>query len=153
MLCDVKLRETRDPLMTVLSGMMNKESRIKRLEQGIYECPHFNFECEFRSNQTYELDFPEIGKWEDQTRFSPYGVCDSVDQLKSKLPECVTSGDTKYCISVHHITKKAEQEGGAYGWRWHKWGPYIGIHEPQCEYLSEEPVIEEIYVYHIYQIE
>jgi hypothetical protein len=37
------------------------------------------------------------------------------------------------------------------GWRWHKWGEYIGKYEPQYEYLYDEPEIEKVYVYHIYE--
>lgn len=40
---------------------------------------------------------------------------------------------------------RAEQspEGG---WRWHKWGEYIGDHTPTAEYLYDEPEIERVYV-------
>jgi hypothetical protein len=35
------------------------------------------------------------------------------------------------------------------GWRWHKWGPYIGTHEKQFEYLADEEGIERVFCYHI----
>lgn len=38
------------------------------------------------------------------------------------------------------------------GWRWHKWGPYIGVQNPQCEYLYDEKNIDVVYTYHIYEI-
>lgn len=37
------------------------------------------------------------------------------------------------------------------GWRWHKWGSYIGTYESKHEYLYDED-IDMIYVYHIYEI-
>jgi hypothetical protein len=33
------------------------------------------------------------------------------------------------------------------GWRWHKWGEYVGLHAPQREYLHDEPLIETVYVF------
>lgn len=33
------------------------------------------------------------------------------------------------------------------GWRWHKWGEYIGVHEPQHEYLSYEKGIDYVLSY------
>ncbi|KYC77058.1 hypothetical protein B4092_4795 [Bacillus licheniformis] len=39
-----------------------------------------------------------------------------------------------------------------YGWRWHKWGEYIGNHTPDHEYLYDEKEIEEIFVYQIIRI-
>jgi hypothetical protein len=37
------------------------------------------------------------------------------------------------------------------GWRWRKWGQYIGALEPTCEYIADEPHIDKVYVYHIYE--
>lgn len=33
------------------------------------------------------------------------------------------------------------------GWRWHKWGKYLGVHEPQHEYLSCEQCIDYVLSY------
>lgn len=33
------------------------------------------------------------------------------------------------------------------GWRWHKWGEYIGVHEPRHEYLSYEKGIDYVLSY------
>lgn len=35
------------------------------------------------------------------------------------------------------------------GWRWHKWGKYLGVHEPQHEYLSCEQGIDYVLSYSI----
>jgi len=49
------------------------------------------------------------------------------------------------------IRKDLEPTDG--GWRWHKWGEYIGTQNPQMEYIHDEPEIEKVYVYHIYELE
>lgn len=45
-----------------------------------------------------------------------------------------------------------EHEPPKDGWRWHKWGPYIGTQEPKAEYLYDEPTITLIYTYTIIQL-
>jgi len=115
--------------------------------EGFYQCNHFNFELKFRNNkQIFELDYP---KFNDE--FNCYGVCDSPQQLLVSLPNEVLTGPKKYVISMTQLLKENQNSGG--GWRWHKWGPYIGMQNPQCEYLYDEPNIKEVWVYHIYQIE
>ena len=39
------------------------------------------------------------------------------------------------------------------GWRWHKWGEYIGKHTPQYEYLSDEKGIDYVLTWDIVIVE
>lgn len=118
-----------------------------KIERGIYESFHFNFELEFRGYQDYELDFP---RFESDPGFSSYGVCDNLEQLKSRLPKEVIESQTHYVISIVNIKKSQQPSTG--GWRWHKWGPYIGNQNPLCEYLYDEPNIEEVFTYSILRV-
>jgi hypothetical protein len=53
-------------------------------------------------------------------------------------------------ISVVTIVKGTEESG----WRWHKWGEYIGLGKPTREYLNDEPEFADgIYTYHIFEVE
>ena len=47
-------------------------------------------------------------------------------------------------LMTPHINTKDCSYGG---WRWHKWGEYIGLHEPQHEYLSYEQNIDYVLSY------
>jgi len=142
MLTDVALRPRgSDPLIDVLAGGRN----TTRIEQGIYECGHFNFVFEFR-RQDFDLDYPGF----EDPEFNCYGVCDSLENLKEHLPKEVTEGPEAYVISLVKVAKKDQSPEG--GWRWHKWGPYIGKQKPQCEYLYDEPSIDEVYCYHVYLV-
>lgn len=38
------------------------------------------------------------------------------------------------------------------GWRWHKWGTYLGKHTPQREYLDEETNIDYVLLWHLYPL-
>jgi len=113
-----------------------------RVYKGIYE--HRGFSLNFREKQSHDLDYPRF------ENFSCYGVCDSWQQLLEKLPLEVKEGPIKYVIGITSIKKYDQEEEG--GWRWHKWGPYIGIQQPTREYLRDEPLIEEVFVYQIYQV-
>jgi hypothetical protein len=81
---------------------------------------------------------------------SNYGVCDNAEQVIAKYPELETS-DRKFVVILTPIIKSAQPSRN--GWRWHKWGEYIGTQEPQCEYIYDEPVIEEVLLFHIYEVE
>lgn len=42
--------------------------------------------------------------------------------------------------------------GASGGWRWHKWGRYLGKHTPECEYLDEETNIDYVLIWHLYPL-
>jgi hypothetical protein len=129
-----------NPLLAVISG----GKRTKRLQVGVYECGHFSFELEFRGRQVYDLDFPDTGE------IGNCGVCDSVPQLLAALPKSVIEGPGEYVIAVTPIVRAEQPAEG--GWRWHKWGEYIGTRKPTTEYLHDEPEIERVLVYHVYLV-
>lgn len=80
--------------------------------------------------------------------FNAYGVCDHYQQVLDQCPEIVTS-ERQFVITLAEMRKEWEDAEG--GWRWHKWGAYIGTHDPQCEYLYDEPVIEAVFCFHVYE--
>ena len=47
-------------------------------------------------------------------------------------------------LMTPHVNTKDCSWGG---WRWHKWGEYLGVHEPQHEYLSYEQGIDYVLSY------
>lgn len=143
MLVDVEVGQT-DPRTATVLGMIGKGRSTGRLMEGVYQNSHWGFELEFRGRQVYEKDYPDLSE------FPCYGVCDSPEQLVEALPEIVTKGPKKYVISMVNLKKSDEPEEG--GWRWHKWGQYIGKQEPKCEYLAHEPKIEEVWTFHIYEV-
>jgi hypothetical protein len=114
-----------------------------------------------------------------------YGVCDNPDQLlnykftpgdwgayklrklgieitpeiEKELETEITLGDylrnsdRKFAVGFNPIEQDPENPGG--GWRWHKWGGYIGNHDVQHEYLDDEDLsdIGQNYIlcFHIYE--
>lgn len=110
----------------------------REIEPGIYELEHFG-STDFLAG--YEHD-PELS-------VSAYGVFDSAEQLLTACPELKADATRKFVVTLTCITRAHQPASG--GWRWHKWGPYIGTHKPQQEYLYDETGIEEVWVYHIYE--
>lgn len=78
-----------------------------------------------------------------------YGVCDNYAQVVEQNADILQSDD-KYLVHIVCIDRDDQPETD--GWRWHKWGEYIGIHEPTTEYLYDDPDIDRVYVYRIYKI-
>lgn len=77
-----------------------------------------------------------------------FGVCDTPEQLLSMYD--FDADPRRFFITFTEMRKDEQSDWG--GWRWHKWGEYLGTQDPQCEYLYDEPVIESVYVFHIYEL-
>jgi hypothetical protein len=149
----------------------------REVKPGVYETGGFNFDhdiphyTEFRVNgRSYEriskdglhVNFPEESDlfknnpkarakaWNNYFKNTKecYGVADNIDQV-CKLYKDAISSTNPVVISFVELNKSDEGEGG---WRWHKWGKYIGVQKPQCEYLKDEPIIEKVIVFHIYSV-
>lgn len=108
-------------------------------ETGIYLSP-LNFGNNFfkeTENLEYENEF--WYEWiDDNTCIGSYGVADNIDQIKEYYKKQIEDPNNKYFISITPIFQEPEHAGEGGGWRWHKWGPYIGNLNPQCEYLDDE---------------
>lgn len=107
-------------------------------EVGIYQSSFpFNFP---------EDEFEELKKlnWDDRYKIFPnyekitYGVADNIEQIKEYYKDEVADTEKKYCLALTPVWQEKENKGKGGGWRWHKWGEYIGKLNPQCEYLDDE---------------
>lgn len=122
-----------DPILCALAeGKPGQE-----LRPGVYEIHHFGGSHFLRDYDSW----PE-------TTVGPYGVCDNLDNLLEKCPELENS-DRQFVVTLTRIRKDDQPPEG--GWRWHKWGGYIGSQDTQCEYLYDEPEIDEVLCFHIYE--
>lgn len=125
-------------IYAIIAMLNGRASGAQEIREGVYEIGHFGGTSFLRGYEHYPSNLS----------VHCYGVCDSVDQLLEKCPELVES-DRKFVVTVHTLKKSDQPLEG--GWRWHKWGDYIGTQDPQCEYLHDEPVIEQVMTYHIYE--
>lgn len=133
MLIDEPKVVTTDPIFNMLSrGKGNK-----RIERGCYEIGHFGGSSFMEGYEHYPV-----------LNAGPYGVCDSLEQIKEHYPEL--EDPSRYFVVVLTEVRRDEQSEWG-GWRWHKWGEYIGNHQITHEYLYYEKDIERVFCYHIYE--
>ncbi len=165
---------SRDPRMAQVLNAIS-ENRIDHIEimPGVYEVGHWNPEYIFREklsdvedrDYSQPFDFTTYMQKERERRdkfnelykeygikyreFSEYGVCDNPMQILARWPHLVYS-EEKYAITCVKIRKEDQSDWG--GWRWHKWGEYIGVRHPKREYIYDEPVIRQVFTFHIYRV-
>jgi hypothetical protein len=119
-----------NPILAIISAGKG----TKELLPGVYEVHHFGM-----------WPFP-VPSYHD----THSGVCDSADQLLEHYGALCEDGGSHYVAFLTPIVKADQPSHG--GWRWHKWGEYIGKQKPTCEYMYDEPEIEKVYVYTIYHV-
>jgi hypothetical protein len=93
---------------------------------------------------------PGYNHWPELANLNSYGVTDSLAQLLAAAREEVVEGPRIFLITLTPVVRQKQTPSG--GWRWHKWGPYIGIQlRSGCEYLYDEPAIDLVYTYRVYE--
>ena len=128
-----------DPVADIIATINGNAPGMFELRPGIYRIGHFG-------GTGFLREFEHYPNFSDNR--GAYGVCDNIEQLLTNYPELEYS-DREFVVTVNTVRRDKQPEHG--GWRWHKWGEYIGIQNSQCEYLYDEPTVEEVMVYHIYE--
>lgn len=126
-----------DPVLSLIAKINGLPEEVIELQEGIYQVGHFGSSNFLEGYNQYP--YLPIGA---------YGVCDNVDQLLEKCPELTAPG-RNFIVAITPVHRDKQPSSG--GWRWHKWGEYIGTQNPQTEYLYDEEHIDLVYVYHIYE--
>jgi hypothetical protein len=152
------------PLTKFDQGLLDilREPPVEKFEPGVYTGP-VNFDMHLGPEwEGWELQLgppalrpdgePIVLNGTTFCEWGSYGVCDSPEQLLAHpLGKWVQASDRKFCIALAHISKADQSPEG--GWRWHKWGEYIGEGTPTTEYLYDEEQFEDgVWVYHIYEL-
>lgn len=113
-----------------------------KIGTGQYRSTHWAFEHTVHEELEVYPQLPgELGA---------FGVCDSPEQFMAKVGHALEASDRKFCMSFVEVRKDQQPADG--GWRWHKWGEYIGDGEPTMEYLHDEPKFERVFTYHVYEL-
>lgn len=100
------------------------------------------------------LEFDDyIAAMHDKNRTHPlwsHAVFDTEEQVFERW-SWIESDPNLYVVSLTTLRKEDEPYEG--GWRWHKWGDYLGDKEPQHEYLAHEgPDITQVVVVQVHEI-
>ena len=121
-----------------------------------------NFEgvyvCNLNSNYTLEsiTNYKEKKNFDSPIYWLNYGVCDNASQVLDYYDNLYQHHkdymhDKTFVILLTPIIRKHEPQYG--GWRWHKWGQYIGKFQPGCEYIYDEKGIDYVYCFTILEVE
>lgn len=120
-----------------------------RVYRGIYEA-HINFEHEIENLLVDRWPaFEDLStKYDDEQWFNSYGVVDHWTQLPLKLLD----KDPRPLLV--YLARHRREDQPEYGWRWHKWGPYLGVHEgaTDYEYLRDALDVVEVFSYCIVEL-
>ena len=128
------------------------------IETGIYIC---NFGFNFSYDEFLECKDGNIPFEQSFDTFAPtyhksqYGVADSLEQIKEYFKEEIEDLNRNFIITIAGVYQDKDNKGKGGGWRWHKWGEYIGKLNPQCEYLDDEDFgddFECVICFHLYEI-
>ena len=128
------------------------------IETGIYIC---NFGFNFSYDEFLECKDGNIPYKQSYDTFAPtyhksqYGVADSLEQIKEYFKEEIEDLNRNFIITIAGVYQDKDNKGKGGGWRWHKWGEYIGKLNPQCEYLDDEDFgddFECVICFHLYEI-
>lgn len=118
------------------------------LEPGVYECAHWSFEhyvAERLERHWNDFDMSDL-----ESYVSPYIVCDNVQQAREYWVSQLEDPTEKYTMCVVPLYREEQSERG--GWRWHKWGEYVGKQNSTHEYLYDDKHIDLVYTAHLYKV-
>lgn len=136
-----------DPVLGLVLGAIGAERSARgTLQPGLVEISHFSADHAFIVKKS---------NWDEEERFGCpfYGVADSTDQALEYAKKHLGDRPERFCVFVTHIVKDLSNAGRGGGWRWHKWGPYIGTGTPTMEYLDDEKEFADgVYVFHIHEL-
>lgn len=113
----------------------------EHITTGMYYVCGFNFEVMFKE---------ECERYPELLGINCYGICDNYEQLVNKLPKKILDEGRDFVISLTSICRKDQPSRD--GFRFHKWGPYIGEQDIRSEYLYDNEHIDEVFVFHIYEL-
>jgi hypothetical protein len=135
-----------DPLMLHMAKALPDlwDASVEEVGHGIYKFGTWPSSAFMKSWEHYP-----ILSGDDSFFGSSYGVCDNPEQILAKFYSDLMDPAREFIIVLVEV-KRADQEPQG-GWRWHKWGEYIGTQNPQNEYLYDDTHIDSVLTYSIYE--
>jgi hypothetical protein len=137
---DLETGLTADQLEFIKNWTQMGESR--RLFRGIYTGTQMH-------NFLWALDVKR-----DDRFYSPigyvYGVCDSVAQFMNDYYYTIDAVEGNWIVSLEEVYRADQPKYD--GWRWAKWGPYLGEEQRTSDYLVNEQFIDKVCVFNLYHL-
>ena len=122
-----------------------------KIADGYYKTTHFNSEM-IAFGQQHSLSDEQLYP-EFENGPATYGVVDSPEQFDADFGQQMRDDARELAVFFTHIRKDPSNRGQGGGWRWRKWGEYLGHGTPQYEYLDDEEGFNNgVWVYHIHSV-
>ena len=133
----------------IVKYIMNyhKAYAVKQLHKGIYTEMYPDYSDILNIATAISIPLEEYFEFSSS---GSYGVCDGLQNFLDIFNEELATIPEKVFVTLTPIHRKQQPEYG--GWRWRKWGPYIGNFKRTEEYLFNETEIDTVWIYHIYVI-
>ena len=133
---------------TTVKYVMNKHkvTQVTQLKPGIYT--EYDPDWTDLLNISNHFNKPH-DEYFDFMSGNSYGVCDGLTNFLEVFHDELSTIPEKVCVALTPIHRSEQPQHG--GWRWRKWGPYLGQHSIEHEYLYDE-AIDVVWIYHIYVI-
>lgn len=135
-----------------IAGIYIPKSKWRR-EKQLRKITYNDMRELFIGDSTDELPLSEVRairkRCEKTFLIQSYGVADSVKQIK-QIYKFLDKSNRQFVCFVTPIYREHQSVSG--GFRFHKFGPYIGRHNITHEYLHDETGIDVVYVYHFHEI-
>lgn len=140
-----KKESNRRLLLAIKHNFMFTPQYDKKLMEygiGIYQCNmYFNFShkefMEFKDTLMIPYN-QKYGIFDINSNKEECGVADNIQQIKDYYKEEIADTVRKFIITFTIVYQDKNNKNKHDGWRWNKWGDYIGKFDIQHEYLDDE---------------
>lgn len=137
-----------DPVTDMISSLCGNKAEMRRLQKGCYQIGHFSSDIALYGHNG------DWNRYDFGNEVPVSGVCDSPEQFLKLHERNLEGCKERVAVFFTHVKKDPSNRGRGGGWRWHKWGEYIGEWQPECEYLDDEDGFENgIYVFRVHDID
>jgi hypothetical protein len=136
------------PLAGILSDVVGTYHPAKPID-----VPGFIMHSNWNPEFVYALKEHDWEFYELPSGLSTHGVVDTPQQFIERHAGELMLNERRLCVFFVHIVKDPANRGRGGGWRWHKWGTYIGDGDPQWEYLDDEEGFDDgVYTFSIREV-
>lgn len=136
-------------MLISLKRVKKKHRLFNRVGKGFYLSDDFSSHQWFlRQYYGYKVEdsLVKMGSALKKYDLRSFGVADSIEQVKAYY-EPLKSSNTQFIVILTPVYR--ENDGG---FRFHKWGRYIGKHEICHEYLRDQKDIDVLYTFRILKV-
>lgn len=139
-------------MLVSLKRVKKKHRLFERVGKGFYINKDFSFDKWFlRQYYGYNVEdsYVKILSHLKEHGLRSFGVADSIEQVKEYYKELEASPE-KFIVIMTPVYRKNESSYG--GFRFHKWGRYIGEHALKHEYFYDHKDMDVIYTFRVLMV-